>query len=97
MSPKRSRKSPSKPKAAKVQTITKDGLFISRAMRRDAEAAAKAEADSKALAEADYADAQDAAAYAAQTAAQTDAERAFNTERALAQANAEARKKYHLE
>jgi hypothetical protein len=92
---KTSRKTATKP--PKTTTITKDGLFISRKMRRDAEVAAKSEADLKQLEADDAADAQDAQAYAAQVAGQTDAERAFNAEKAQAQATAEARKKYKLE
>ena len=84
-------------KTPKTTTITKDGLFISRKMRRDAEAAAKAEADLKALEADDYADTQDAEAYAAKFPDQTDAEKAFNAEKAQAQATAEARQKYKLD
>ena len=83
-------------KAKQPKTITKDGLFISRAMRRAADVAAKSEAESNQLAADDAADTADQAAYTAKYPDQSDAEKAHNAERAQAQATADARKKYGL-
>ena len=78
------------------KTITKDGLFISRAMRRAAEAAAQDEAETQRIAADDAADAADAAKYAAAYPSQTPDEQMVNAARAQAKATADARKKYHL-
>ena len=83
---------------SKTPATVKDGLFISRKMRRDAEAAAKAEAEALAIATDDYADAADKAAYEAdpKNALKSEAEKTVDREKAQAQATADARKKFGL-
>lgn len=85
-------------RSKKPATITKDGLFIPRKMRRDAEAAARDEAERLRIEQDDYQDSQDRIAYDADPAnqAKTDTEKAYDAERAQAQATADARKKFGL-
>ena len=85
---------PKKDKPSK--TITKDGLFITRAMRRAAEAAAASEAEAQRVAAEDAADQADAEKYRVKYPDQTDAERTLNLERARNQATADARKKFKV-
>ena len=81
------------------ETITKDGLFISRRMRRDADATAKAEVEANKLAEEKAADDADRAAYEMnpEYASKSDSEKTFLREKALYQANEDARKANGLE
>jgi hypothetical protein len=78
------------------KTITKDGLFISRAMRRNAEAAAEQEAAAQKIAAEDAEDQKDAERYRAKYPVGTPDEEAVNAQRAQAQATADARKKFKV-
>ena len=89
---------PTKKKTSKSKGPLTDGLFITRRMRREADAAAKAEADAAALSADDVADDMDRAAIEStpEWQAKSAAERTFDAERAQARATADARKKYGL-
>lgn len=81
------------------KSSTTDGVFVSRKMRRNADAAAKAEVAANAVAAEAQKDADDLAAYEASTgwADKSDAEKTHLTEQGMIQAEDEARKKYGLD
>lgn len=93
MSPKKRAK-----RSAKVGKPAKDGgLFISRAMRRSAEAAAAAELQNLQSQTDEYADTQDREAYDARYPERTDVEKAHWAEQSQNKATEDARKKFHLD
>lgn len=83
----------------KYSNTNVDGLFISRRMRREAEARAEAEQDANELAEETAADVADLHAYTTdpKNAAKSDTEKAYDKERAQVIADNDARTKFGLE
>jgi len=86
------------PKKEEFKSSKDDGVFISRRLRRQAEATAKAEAEKNKQAEEDALDAAEQADYDAdpKNAAKTNAQKTVDAEQAHAQATADARKKFGL-
>jgi hypothetical protein len=86
-------------KKDEFKSSTTDGVFVSRKMRRNADAAAKAEVAANDAAAEVQADADDQAAYEGETdfGSKSLAEQTHLKEKALLQAEDEARKKYGLD